>query len=147
MEQWLFLFGADKSRVVYVYGALDSASTRTAVPLPVVAAYDRLIHFDHPRSRPWMPERIELLLWRFDHARIVPLSWPKGWPGLDDPQTRKGRDGMYSLYLPPDRYAELKALLAHRGDNQPIRLGGHNWSLSYRMPLPGEERWIGPVRD
>lgn len=147
VEQWLYLFGAGKPRVIYVYGPLDHYSTRSAVPPPVVAAYDRLVHFDHPRARPWMPERIELLLWPFDHARQDPLPWPPGWPGLDDPGTRKRGEGAYSLYLPAGRLGELEALMAGQGESQPVGLAGRKWSLAYRLPLPGEQRWMRPARD
>jgi hypothetical protein len=141
-QQWFFLFGEGqaKPRIIYVYGNLDGAARAHLSPA-IVGAYDLITHFDHPRARAWLPEQIEVMIWPFDHAKAAPLAWPRGWPDLDDRLTRKREEG-YSLFLPAACFAELEALLQRLDGNRPVALAGRKWSISARLALPHEERWM-----
>ncbi len=139
----LYLYGGDSPHVLSVYGEPSAARVRAKLPPLVTAAYDRLAHFDPPDARPWMPERIELVLGLYDPVpEGAPLAWPQGWPGLGDPQTVHWKDGRYSLYLPVQDRPALDRLLARKAPGQPIAIDGKSWMLIPRFPFPGEARWM-----
>lgn len=139
----LYLYDAGSPQVISVYGEPSIARVRAKLPPLVVAAYDRLAHFDPPRATAWMPERIEVVLGLYDPVpEGAPLAWPWGWPGLNDPQTVHWKDGRHSLYLPPQDLPALDRLLARKAPGQPIAIDGKSWMLIPRFPFPGEARWM-----
>lgn len=139
----LYLYGGKSPQVISVYGEPSMARVREKLPPLVVAAYDRLAHFDPPRATVWMPERIEVVLGLYDPVpESAPLAWPRGWPGLDDPRTVHWKDGRYSLYLPARDLPALDRLLARKAPGQPIAIDGKSCGLMPRIPFPGEARWL-----
>lgn len=139
----LYLYGADSPQTLSVYGDPSIARVREKLPPPVVAAYDRLAHFDRPDAVAWMPERIEVVLGLYDPVpEGAPLAWPRGWPGLGDPRTVHWKDGRYSLYLPARDLPALDRLFARKAPGQPISIDGKSWGLMPRIPFPGEARWL-----
>lgn len=139
----LYLYGGESPQVISVYGRPLMARVRQKLPLLVVAAYDRLAHFDPSRGTAWMPERIEVMLGLYDPVpEGAPLAWPRGWPGLDDPRTVHWKDGRYSLYLPAQDLPALDRLLARKAPGQPIAIDGKSWIVIPRFPFPGEARWM-----
>jgi hypothetical protein len=134
---------------VSAYGRLaksrkaDGPDDRAKASKPLLAAYDALAAFAVPEATPWLPERIEVMLWDFAYAKDAGVAWPRGWPGLDDPTTRTDADGgMVHVFVPATSLAELRALRASARETQPLLLGGKKWAFAYRFPFPGEGAWM-----
>lgn len=116
------------------------AEERRKAPAAFMAVYDYASAFRSPDARPWLPERIEVVLAPREKADST-LPWPADFPALDDPTTRRGTR-LASIYVPSTRYAELKELAARLAPGQGILLGGGLWYLqTIRFPFPGEPIW------
>jgi hypothetical protein len=121
---------------VGVVGNLRTAnSARAAVPASLLRVFDALAMFEHPRAVPWLPPKIEVLLTNYSHARTPAVSWPQGWPGLDDPSTRASGSNLYSVFVDA---SGLEMVQAFERDSAPVLLDGNKWSVSYRFPVPNE---------
>jgi hypothetical protein len=141
-EQTFLDYRSAKPVFVSVYGSLHDREVRSRLPKDVVSAYDTLIAFRHPRSRPWLPEHVEVMIWPDDHARDPSVRWPQEWPDLDDPRTvRRGEDS-FSLYLSSARLPEVRALLGRVSAKGALELDGRTWSASIRFPFPLEDLWM-----
>jgi hypothetical protein len=140
----LAVFDQGKRSVIRIYGRPSTQDAAAMLPTPVVAAYQQLMAFDHPRARDWLPEKIEVMIWPYDYAPDTPIVWPADWPGIDDPATVKRGYG-YSLYVPSSRYSSLTAFLRSRKQKGAIVIGGRKWSASMRYPFPGEAAWMDPA--
>lgn len=114
------------------------------IPAPVRAINARLAAFDHPRARPWLPERIEVMIWPYEYAPDASIDWPADWPGLDSPQAVSRGENGYSLYLPGSEYRRLIAFLQTRRERGAVRIGGRKWAASVRFPFPMERMWMRP---
>lgn len=137
----LILFGNDRRVVLSIYGSLDDGEVRSMLPPSLIDTYDALAHFDHPRARGWLPERIEVMLWPYPHAVEAPVAWPKRWPGLHDSGTIARHEDSYSVFLPSARRDELIAFLRSRKPRGAIEIEGRKWSAGIRYPFPGERLW------
>jgi hypothetical protein len=137
----LFFGGAEHTNII-VNGVMTSAEARAQLPEAIVAAYDTLRGFSLPDATPWLPEKIEVMVWPYDHAIDAPIVWPKDWPGLDDPATRKRGEGSFSIYIPSARYEAVNAFLASRKEKGAVLIGGKKWSASIRLPFPQESVWM-----
>jgi hypothetical protein len=138
----LFVFREDKPSVISVYGPLTVAGAGAQVPAKVVSAYDRVRAFDHPKARPWLPDKIEVMIWPYDYAPEPSIVWPKEWPGLNDTHTvRRGGDA-YSIYLSSTEYPELQRFLATQREKGAVEIGGRKWAASTRVPFPSERSWM-----
>ena len=113
---------------------------RAKTPQPFLRVFDHLIDYRDARAEPWLPERVEVMVWPFD-SKMDPLAWPEKWPDLDHPTTRK-RGEAYSIYLEVERLENLRALLRKRQMTQAILINGKKWAISYRFPFPGERAWV-----
>ncbi|MBV8976358.1 MAG: hypothetical protein JOZ13_03180 [Alphaproteobacteria bacterium] len=136
----LFFGRGGKLSRISVYGPIPDDREGTALPLPLVRAYQRLAKFDEPKARPWMPDFIEVMVWPYDYAPEPSIVWPSNWPGLDDARTVKHRE-LYSILLPSKYYQELRAFLSTRHEKGAVEIGGKKWAASYRFPFPQESSW------
>lgn len=125
-----------------VYGAPEGPE----VPAPITAAYGKLVKFDHPRARPWLPEKIEVMVWPYDYAPDTSIVWPKEWPGLESPDALKRGDS-YSIYLPSAEYARLMEFLKSRKEKGAVEIGGKKWAADVRLPFPQEEEWMKSIAE
>jgi len=119
---------------ISIYGDLfdDPEARRMAAPKRLIDLFDTLTGYSHPKAKPWLPEKFEVMLWSYDTSDAV--TWPSDWPTLTDPTTVK-RDSLYSFYIDIkdyDRYLEL------RQSANAVRLDGKNWAFSARFPFPHE---------
>lgn len=147
-EQSLRVYQGEKPIFISVYGSLERPEVRSRLPKDLTAAYDMLGAFSHPQSQPWLPDKIEVMVWPFESAASPPLAWPAGWPDLSDPTTVRRADDLFSIYMPSSRFAELRALLLARGkENRPISLDGRKWAASIRFPFPQEGLWMAPSEE
>jgi hypothetical protein len=126
-----------KLRAVSVYGPLrESAPERERVPKPFREVFDALTGFRAKGAKPWLPPLIEVLIWPFDNSQLTPEPWPKEWPGLDDPLTKK-REMVYSLFLESRHFSDFLNLGRSMRSGQAVLIGGKKWAVSYRIPFPG----------
>jgi hypothetical protein len=138
----IFVFEKQRGSVISVYGGLAAEGSRAQMPAQVVSTYDRARKFDHPDARPWLPAKIEVIIWPYDYAPEPSIVWPAKWPGLHDPSTaRRGDDG-YNIYVPSADYGELKAFLATENEKGAVEIGGKKWAASVRLPFPDERTWM-----
>lgn len=141
-SQVLYVFGQRKRVRHYIYGAPVKGAMRTPVWPTLVAAYDRMLSFNNPRARTWLPEKIEVMIWPYEHAVEPSIVWPQDWPGLDDPGTRPRHSGQFSLYLPSLHYLELVDFLKTRREKGAVEIDGRKWSVGFRFPFPNERLWM-----
>jgi hypothetical protein len=137
LHAWL---GGQRKKVSF-YGNLrrDEEARRTA-PADFLRAFDTIVRFS-TQARPWLPDRIEVLLWPFDYSAEQPVLWPEGWP--DFSQARPiGNGDMRDVFLPSAQFTALRSLLSSLGERQAVSLGGHKWAVAYRFPFPQEDEWM-----
>ena len=127
-----------RTKRVVVYGRIRSDSeARAKTPAAFLGVFDKLISYQNSQAKPWLPERIEVLVWPFDNARGTPQPWPKGWPDLQDPATKK-RQQVYSIYLDSRHFDDLRKLLNSLQQGQALLMNGKKWAISFRLPFPHE---------
>lgn len=149
-EHYFFVFDRDPAWAIRVYGQMARSGTKLDGPLhsrdvppEVQTLYDAIATFDDPEARDWLPEKVEVMIWPYDYAPDASIHWPADWPGLDAPDTRKRQEDSYSLFVPSDKMAELRAFLSTRKEKGAVEIGGKKWAVSLRLPFPGEEKWMG----
>jgi hypothetical protein len=139
---YFFVYGSGAPKVISVYGPLGNKGARAQLLAPIPAAYDVLHSFRHPNARDWLPDKIEVMIWPYEHSIDASIEWPGNWPGLKDPTTvKRGTEG-YSLYLPSAEYPALIAFLKTQKERGAILIAGHKWSASIRFPFPQEGSWM-----
>lgn len=132
--------GGDLARIG-VYGRVDSVAAKTRVPATVRSSYDALRLFDRPDARPWLPDRIEVMLWPYEYAPDPSIGWPAKWPTTRSKGALKRGEG-YSIYVPSSDYDELVAFLKTRKTRGAVEVDGRKWAVSIRLPFPQEARWM-----
>ena len=143
-EQDLLIYRGERPIFVSVYGSLKDSKNRSKIPRAVVAAYDALSAFNHPQSRPWLPENVEVMIWPYEHARDASIKWPREWPGLANPKTVKRGEDSFSIYIPSAKLPEIRAFLKRRSAKGAVEIDGRKWSASIRFPFPQERLWMAP---
>lgn len=131
----LILRKEDKLVRASVYGNLERADARSRVPAPILTAYDKLNGFSDPSAIGWLPEKIEVMIWPYEHASEASILWPKEWPGIDADDTVQRGDS-YSIYLPATEFEEFKAFLITKNQKGAVEIGGKKWAVSWRLPFP-----------
>ncbi len=125
-------------RAVEVYGSLHASKPeREEVPKHFLEVFDFLSQFRTKGAKTWLPPKIEVLIWPFDNSGESPKPWPKGWPGLDDPATKKRGDKGYSLFLESRLFSDFLNLGQSMRSGQAVLIGDKKWAVSYRIPFPG----------
>lgn len=128
----------ERSKRVVVYGGIrNDPEARAKTPPAFLGVFDRLISYQNSQAKRWLPERIEVLVWLFNYAHGAPRPWPKGWPDLYDPATKK-RQELYSIYLSSSHFDELMKLLSSLQQDQALLMNGKKWAISFRLPFPHE---------
>lgn len=127
---------------VRVYGKLER-STKADDPAAFIEIYRKLKSFQDSRAARWMPEKVELMLWPYENAGS-PLSWPKDWPDINHPTTKKkgvGRESInYSIYLTPAQYRRLRQQVESASADA-LLVNKRKWAFSFRFPFPNEDSW------
>lgn len=142
----LLLYGRKVPAYITVYGSLDDEDVRSSLPEAVLTAFDRLRGFSSSGAQPWLPEKVEVMIWPYDYAPDQSIMWPKRWPGLKGPATRKQGNG-YSIFLPSSDLPALRAFLGSRREKGAIEIDGQKWSASVRYPFPHEELWMASAEN
>lgn len=139
---WVWL--AHQVKRVSVYGDLrNDGEARSKTPRTFLRLFDELIGYDNEAAIPWVPEKVEVLIWPYGYSPAEPLLWPTGWPDTVHPETKKRGDG-FSLFLGASYLQDLKGLLRQLGQNQAVLINGKKWAISYRFPFPNEPLWMEP---
>jgi hypothetical protein len=138
--QRLFLFTNTNPILLSVYGSINQAKVSKEVPTSLLSAYEILLSFRSLRAKSWLPERVEVMIWPYEYAPDKSIIWPKEWPGLDDPQTIKWKDG-WSIFIPSSQYQKLLSFLATRREKGAVEIGGKKWAADVRLPFPSEKSW------
>ena len=129
-----------------VYGSMRDADTRSRVPGPWKAIYDRIASFDDDEAVDWLPDKIEVMLSVYDNSRETPIPWPAGWPDLNSLGSRRWADGGGNIFLDKRELARLRKLLGSRKETQAFRIGGKDYSAEYRLVVPGVDSVMAACR-
>lgn len=133
----IFIGRGDKLASISVYGAPIGPK----VPKAMTAAYQKLVKFDHPSARTWLPDKVEVIVWPYNYAPEASIIWPQEWPGLHSADTVKRGNG-FSIYLPAADYPRLVEFLKGRNEKGAVEIGGKKWAADVRFPFPREEMWM-----
>jgi len=124
--------------------AIFDEEVRRAASLPAELRAT-LLRIDEQRKHKgdaWLPERVEVMLWPYDHAPEESVPWPEGWPDLSAATTVKRGSDSYSVIVPAAKLAPLRELLALRRPKGALLVEGRKMSAAFRFPFPGEARWM-----
>lgn|GEM_PF-3890484 len=141
LHRWI-IWDRETVKNVAIEGDIGDDAAR-GIPIysepPLSAAalnlYLRVTSFNHPQAQPWLPEKIEVMLWSWEHAQSEGVLWPESWPDLDDPETVQTGLTSFTLFIDSSHFEQLHALAKQR---TPILLASRCWSMHYRFPIPGE---------
>lgn len=145
MEQLLLYDGAGPV-FISVYGSLELPEVRSKIPSAVVAAFDRVKTFNVPGAHPWLPEKIEVMVWAYEYAPEASVQWPSHLPDLNDPDTVR-RGEVFSIFVPASSLDDVRAVLARQKEKGAIEINGKKWAASIRFPFPHERLWMGSNRE
>lgn len=140
----LLLYGGRQPVIISIYGSFEDKEVRAKLPPEIGALRDKLISFTDARASQWLPETVEVMIGPYEYAPEPSIVWPKRWPGLDAPTTRKRGEGNFSLYVPSAEFGPLKAFLASRREKGAVEIDGKKWSAGLRFPFPHERLWMAP---
>jgi len=104
-----------------------------------------MVEIDEMRERegvPWLPPKIEVVFWEYEHAADRPLHWPQEWPGIYDRSSRKRGAAVYSVYVPAGDLKKLRGFLDQRPERAAIMIDLVQMIPHVRFPFPGEEQWL-----
>ena len=121
---------------------MDQEPERSKAPAAFLSAYEKIRSYKHESAKPWLPKKIEVMIWPYEHAPEGSLPWPKGWPDTKNPQTKQRREGAYSLYLDSKYLSELNDLLGRLKEKQAVLINKKKYAVSYRFPFPAEAEWM-----
>ncbi len=121
------------------FSALSVGGSPDTLPNLVKDLSTYLNSFNLADAKPWEPAFVELMISRFDNS-IGSVPWPKEWPGLDSPNSRRRRQS-YSIFLPGQDLAKVREFLKSLRDGESVEIAGHKWSVDMRYAFPGEPIW------
>tara|TARA_R110002124_G_scaffold206251_6_gene372719 strand:- start:54 stop:965 length:912 start_codon:yes stop_codon:yes gene_type:complete len=145
-DNTLLVYSSNVPFYISVYGSMGEASVRSRLPTAIVSAYDKLRNFDNSNAQPWLPDKVEVMLWPYEYAPDESIIWPQHWPHLNDPSTRKRVDS-YSIFIESAELPVLKAFLASRKEKGAVEIDGKKWAASIRLPFPHEALWMAPAME
>ncbi len=92
---------------------------------------------------PWVPQKIEVMRWGFEHSRLKPRPWPASVPA--PPPGAPPKSGVKSHFIDAKHRDSLKAFLASLKQSQAVGHAGHKWSVRQRAVVPAD-RYLAKVR-
>ena len=140
--QIFFVNTDEQPRKISVYGSLRSEILRQKAPEELVALFDVATSFTHPSGKPWLPSKIEVMIWPYEHAPDESIVWPSEWPDINHPETVQRGPEAYSIFLPSEFYFEFKQFLNRRNAKGAVEINGNKWAVSMRFPFPAEHQWM-----
>lgn len=140
----LLVYAGAKPSFVSVYGDLGSRDVQARLPASVRRAFRLISTAAFGNSKPWLPSKIEVMIWPYEYAPERSIVWPKQWPGLHGPTTRKRGKDAFSLFLPASDLAQLRRFLNTKAEKGAVEIDGRKWTVSVRLPFPQEQLWMAP---
>lgn len=140
-QTWLLAYAGESPAFIWVYGSLEQKDVRAKLPPEILEVRDELRAFQGADASEWLPEDVEVMIWPYDYAPEPSIVWPKRWPGIDAPTTRR-RGESFSLFVPSAEIESLRAFLAGRNEKGAVEIGGKKWAASLRLPFPHEQLWM-----
>lgn len=134
-------FPGGESKRLRVYGSMRKKEMREKAPASLLALFDAAIGYQLPNAQPWLPDKIEVMIWPYEYAPDPSIVWPTEWPDINDASTRQRGDA-YSIYLPSDQFEKLREFLKSRESRGAVEINGKKWAVSTRLPFPMEELWM-----
>ncbi len=113
-----------------------------SLPAGIRGFLERVERERRMQGESWLPQSIEVMLWPYEYAPEESVAWPGGWPDLMAATTRKRGEDSFSVYLPADSLAALRKLLATQKERGAVLINGRKMAAGYRLPFPGEEKWM-----
>lgn len=85
-----------------VYGGLNDNFTpaRRNSPKIFLNVYDKLVRYQNPAAKAWIPDTIEIMVRDYSYSPLKPMKWPTGWPDIKDKGTINRNSNSYSIFLP-----------------------------------------------
>jgi hypothetical protein len=142
-QTWLLAYAGKSPTFIWVYGSFKQEDVRAKLPPEIIDVRDKLRSFESPGASEWLPNAVEVMIWPYDYAPEPSIAWPKRWPGLSAPTTRK-RGESFSLFVPSSELQSLRAFLGGRNEKGAVEIGGKKWAASLRLPFPHEQLWMPP---
>ena len=115
--------------------------TRSKVPSTLLGIFDRLVAYENHGAIPWLPKKIEVMIWPYEYSPDKPLRWPEGWPDTKHAETIQRGDS-YSIFLNATYLEALKQLLQSRGQKQAVLINDKKWGSSPISPVKAQQRQI-----
>lgn len=96
-------------------------------------------------ARAWVPSYVEVMVWPYEYAPEESIHWPKVWPGLDSPNTRK-HGKLHSIFVPGKEETAILAFLKTRKQKGAVEIDGKKWAMALREAFPSEPVWFALFR-
>jgi hypothetical protein len=151
-EARFYIHEQERQVVTAVYGLRDVDTSSPAqnrvrdqskpdvVPGELLKLHKFLCSIDYPNSDKWRPQFVEVMIWPYEYAPDVSITWPKNWPGLDSKRAIKRGDS-YSIFLDGIMFPELQKFLKTRKEKGAVKIGDKKWAVSFRYVFPSEPMW------
>ena len=141
LNHYIFYFDITQKKNIMIYGDLEgnSDNSRNILPANFVQLYDTLKNYKNDNAVDWIPPKIEIMFWDYDHA---PNSrpWIEGFPDLYSASTIHRDSGLYSVFIEWDRREEFSAYLRQWGSRGAVEINDKKMAMSYRIPFPNIDR-------
>lgn len=135
------------SKTVAVYGSFRNENLDVQPPLKLFHLFEKLVSFSPAAATAWQPEKFEVMIWPYEYAPDASIKWPANWPDISDVDTKKRREGSYSIFLPSSLAQQLSDFLKTRNERGAVEINGKKWSVATRTPFPAEEIWMRPSKE
>lgn len=123
---------------IEVYGDLRlEEEIRNSAPSAFLNLFDHLSNFEHPESKIWKPQFIEIMIWPYEYAPGESIVWPSNWPDTKSASTR-ARGDSYSIYLSIKHENEFTSFISTINEKGAVLINGRKWAVSKRIPFPHE---------
>jgi hypothetical protein len=130
---------SDLQYPITVYGHPTKMEEGATLPPKEIREIFTLVsNYEHEDATKWLPAKIEVFFWPYDHAPAESVAWPDSWPDLDDPTTVRKGELSYSVFLDSKYLDELKGFIKTRKPKGAVLINGQKMSIYYRFPIPGE---------
>ncbi len=113
------------------------------VPTAISSACSKIETLSVSERRPWAPQKIEVMLWGFEHSRLKPKPWPASLPAL--PPGAPPKSGVKNQFMDAKHRDAVKAFLASLQPRQAVAHAGHKWSVRQRSLVPADA-YLAKVR-
>lgn len=112
---------------ITVIGSIKEKQNRKRWPSTLTNLYKDIVDFDDEKAIIWIPEKVEVSLSDYNNSPDSPIPWPKNWPGLNSPETRKNGDYVTSIFLEKKYFYQLTRLIKGRREKQDFEISGKKY--------------------